>query len=591
MNQVRLPDRLRNFRQDKGLSQEELATLLGVRKITVFRWENGTSVPSPLAAERLQEIGFGGVDRSETKQVSIPRLALRTRSRDELREDVRKTINLSGKAYAFDPSPYVVNGPEDQLPFFETLYGLQELSAPPGTLPEYARRLSLVATIPELGISTAQHSLERPKLTAQHWDPNYGPHGWHRYVGRFPPHLVRAIINHFGARRGDTICDPFSGSGTTLVESRLLGLKAVGIEICPLSSLISRTKSKFPTTPARLEMLLQSLTASYHELWAAFVGKRDATAMRHEEITQRNGNSIPAFQNYERWLSPEALLGSSIVVQFAETLAGFEQDALCCALSSRMRSIGNVDVDVVRAEYRRTPRVGVDVLKLVQRALRRMILDIDQSISSHHDLVGSADDIQVIEASVLDARLAPASVDYIITSPPYGVEAVSYLRTHLLSYRCLQPILKHDPYALNDKIIGSEYVRESGAIDPNWGPAACSKTFVRFFGHDLAAEQPAKVVQRKHMMMQFFDDMVEVARRFQRFLRPGGRVAFVIGNKSIGGHVVPADAIISEIFDASGLRLDKTIAQKLKCNNSNSEVPWQERTIQDEFVMLFTRVA
>ncbi|MDE2724755.1 MAG: hypothetical protein OXI59_15395, partial [Gemmatimonadota bacterium] len=278
----------------------------------------------------------------------------------------------------------------------------------------------------------------------------------------------------------------------------------------------------------------------------------------------------------------------SIVVEFAQTLNGYQQDAICCALSSSMRSIGNVDVDVVRAEYRKTPRQNVDVLKLVTRVLRKMIGDIGKSLETHQGLIGSSDDIKIIESSLLEANLPSDSVDYVITSPPYGVEAISYLRTHLLSYRSLQPILGYDPYSFNDKIIGAEYVKENGTTKANWLTSDYSSTFKHFFQNE-ALEESAKILRRKDMMMHFFDDMVNVAKLFRNMIRKNGKIAFVVGNKKIGDYVIPTAEIISEIFESFGLELYDTIGHKLKCNNSNSEVPWQERIIQDEFVLLFTR--
>jgi tRNA G10 N-methylase Trm11 len=254
-----------------------------------------------------------------------------------------------------------------------------------------------------------------------------------------------------------------------------------------------------------------------------------------------------------------------------------------------MRSIGNVDVDVVRAEYRKKPRKAVDVLKLVNRAMTQMLTDIEAMVSTHHSMLADSDCIDVIENSVLETNLPQGSIDHIITSPPYGVEASSYLRTHLLSYRSLQPILNYDPYTMNSRIIGSEYVSNNDIPNPTSIAASMSETFVRFFDVQLGRETSSKVISRKFMMMHFFDDMVTLATQFHNWLRPGGRIAFVVGNKRVGNYVVPTDAIVAEIFHASGLELDGVIQHKLKFNNSNSEVPWQERTIQDEFVMLFTR--
>jgi hypothetical protein len=80
-----------------------------------------------------------------------------------------------------------------------------------------------------------------------------------------------------------------------------------------------------------------------------------------------------------------------------------------------------------------------------------------------------------------------------------------------------------------------------------------------------------------------------VADRFVEWLRPEGRVAFVVGNKRLGTEVVPTDDIVREVFESRGLRFERAIQHKLKTNNSNSEVPWQERVIQQEEVLLFRR--
>jgi hypothetical protein len=174
----------------------------------------------------------------------------------------------------------------------------------------------------------------------------------------------------------------------------------------------------------------------------------------------------------------------------------------------------------------------------------------------------------------------------VITSPPYGVEAISYLRTHLLSYRCLRAFLGTDPYKFGERVIGSEFVNGNTPRVPDSALAGISPTFYAFF----EGLRPVRSLEaRTTMMMGFFVDMAEVARSLARWVREGGQMAIVIGNNKIGEAVVPADRVLTEILEANGFMPEKCIKHKLKSNNSNSQVPWQNRVISDEAIMIFRR--
>lgn len=569
-----------------------LADALGVSRATVLRWETGSVRPSPLSADRLRDLGID-VRTEETNVASRPLIdAAPETTRDMRRSNIRPTITIAGVDSRFEPAPYVFNGPPDQQQFFEQLFKIQSQRAVAGEDPRLsADRLSLVAELPDIELTTAQHVLEGPRSDRKSWNSNYGSHGWHRYVGRFPPHVVRALLHGFGATRGDTLCDPFAGSGTALVEARLLGLKAIGVEISPLSALISRTKAAFPEDPDEILQLQDLLARVYPEKWADFVEGQGVDLIPHSAILDRPGNPIGDFANLPQWFTPEAFLGSSIVAELICELSGYQRDALAVALSAKMRSIGNVDVDVVRAEFRKEARLGVDVLNLVQRQLRKMVDDIIAMQESHCDLIGPQSSVVVHEESILDARIPEGSVDFIITSPPYGVESLSYLRTHLLSFRVLESILGIDPYRHDERVIGSEYLGAAPAIDDNHAAARASSTFASFFGSlsKQSVDISKRDVDRMAMMMHFFDETVAVTERFSSWLRPGGKGAIVIGNKRLGSELIPTATIVTELLNAAGLRVDDTLKHKLKTNNSNSQVPWQERIIQDEYIILFSR--
>lgn len=66
-------------------------------------------------------------------------------------------------------------------------------------------------------------------------------HRLHPYLGKFIPQLVEYFLSrHF--QPGQTVIDPFCGSGTTLVQAAEMGIHSVGIDISEFNTLIARAK-------------------------------------------------------------------------------------------------------------------------------------------------------------------------------------------------------------------------------------------------------------------------------------------------------------------------------------------------------------
>ncbi|MBI3290939.1 hypothetical protein HYZ76_01500 [Candidatus Falkowbacteria bacterium] len=69
-------------------------------------------------------------------------------------------------------------------------------------------------------------------------------HWMYPYKGKFHPQMIRALLNIIKIKEGETLLDPFVGSGTAVLEAQLLGINAVGIDISPLCVLISKVKTE-----------------------------------------------------------------------------------------------------------------------------------------------------------------------------------------------------------------------------------------------------------------------------------------------------------------------------------------------------------
>lgn len=75
-------------------------------------------------------------------------------------------------------------------------------------------------------------------------------HRLHPYKGKFIPQLVEYFIDRHVDdfkknayfKRGDIILDPFSGSGTTLVQANELGIHSIGMDISRFNCMISEVK-------------------------------------------------------------------------------------------------------------------------------------------------------------------------------------------------------------------------------------------------------------------------------------------------------------------------------------------------------------
>src|SRR3990172_5310360 len=62
-------------------------------------------------------------------------------------------------------------------------------------------------------------------------------HRLHPYLGKYIPQMVEIFLRKYQPRM---VCDPFCGSGTTLVEASALGIHSVGADVSEFNCLLSR---------------------------------------------------------------------------------------------------------------------------------------------------------------------------------------------------------------------------------------------------------------------------------------------------------------------------------------------------------------
>lgn len=115
-------------------------------------------------------------------------------------------------------------------------------------------------------------------------------HGIHKHPAIFIPHIPRYLINTFSSERNEdgdrpVILDPFCGSGTTGVEAKIAGRDFLGVEINPVSKLVSEVAmAPIPYTVLRnakeeiRQRLAETETQRYEEYDVEFL---DLTNKHH----------------------------------------------------------------------------------------------------------------------------------------------------------------------------------------------------------------------------------------------------------------------------------------------------------------------
>jgi SAM-dependent methyltransferase len=114
--------------------------------------------------------------------------------------------------------------------------------APPAKPVRQRRAFSTLGGPIELGGAGAEARLLGRLLDV---DPGLAralTHGFHSYAGRMHPSIARGAVDAFSAA-GDTVVDPFCGSGTVLVEAMGLGRRALGVDASPLGVAIAGVRT------------------------------------------------------------------------------------------------------------------------------------------------------------------------------------------------------------------------------------------------------------------------------------------------------------------------------------------------------------
>jgi len=262
-------------------------------------------------------------------------------------------------------------------------------------------------------------------------------HRLHPYLGKFIPQLVEIFLRKY-FKPGQTILDPFCGSGTTLVQANELGINSIGFDVSAFNVLLTRVKTdKYNIGEATGEIL---------DILYKLEGVKNQEAFQLEIW----GNSTPKKMSIDTsntdeylkdWFAPQSLRELLTYKYFIDSGKYKYKNLLRVILSRSARSsrlTTHFDLDFPK-KPQREPYWCYKHSKECQpvqeafKFLRRYSIDTIERIKEFSKIRTNAQ-ITVKHTNSLGVSIPP--IDGVITSPPY-VGLIDYHRQHIYAYHLL----------------------------------------------------------------------------------------------------------------------------------------------------------
>lgn len=442
-------------------------------------------------------------------------------------------------------------------------------------------------------------------LRAAKLEPREPIHSFHRYFGKLIPAIPRAFIREL-TQPGDIVLDPFCGSGTTLVEARLLGRRAVGVDLNPLSVLITRAKLT-NLRPARLTKHLEQIL----------------TTARKQLLAEKATPPLPFCPNRDHWFRPDVARDLAFLLAaidgFATGEAAGEQaerDFFRAVFSGVLRDVSNADPRHVFPGYSKRLRAldaagarPIDALARFESGAKKRIAAVAafQGKLQTPETQDGADWVEVhcADATSLsrsgDGVLKKGSVRLVVTNPPY-ISSIRYLETMKLELYWLGLAKSHEDYLnLDRRGCGTErFYRGEYSRWHETGIDSVDEVTKRLSaaGH---AKMSLVVARYFEAMKAFFGEMANLiapgggegrdarggASHSPR--RTGGHLVIKISDSFVRGETVPTHAIFVELAMQHGFAPVEVFPDDIKSRSLLTKRNSYSGMIQNDWILVFRR--
>ena len=442
-------------------------------------------------------------------------------------------------------------------------------------------------------------------------------HGIHSYPAMMVCPISRNIIKIMkGIMPISSLFDPFSGSGTVLVEGMLSGIPNVaGNDINPLALFLAKVKTMqldISTLQSYANNLLDSIRNRYEQYILQIDSVDDVLTNAYElDLTAKHGwgdnaphylteyceknnvdINIPSFKNIGYWFKPRVILLLQIIKDEINKIEDKNmRNFAFVAFSESIRLVSNRrngEFKMFRMPPVKVAKFVPDVIKEFSTILQRNIEKMNAFVEACSD-TGTNSKVTIFQNNATVLQDVPnESIDLVVTSPPYGDSrtTVAYGEYSRLSLQWLgiDNLSEKEIMGIDKSLMGGAKFRNG--FEYTIPSQSLRESLFRIKDKDL---------ERAGDVYSFYNALKNSIKAVSEKTKIGGYHFWVVGNRTVKGELLKTDVIITEIADSYGLEhvytIDRNIINKVmpSLNSPTNESGVKAETMTNEHIVVLRK--
>ena len=386
-------------------------------------------------------------------------------------------------------------------------------------------------------------------------------HRWYNYLEDFPYYLIEDKIEEYCLNESSLIVEPFAGSGTTNVSSKMFNIKSIGFDANPLMSFISSVKTTwnidldiFKKEVLRVSKFFLDNIYNFNSLK---IDRGFLDKMPKRELNQ--------------WLSIGLQKEVVLLKNYINTIKNTDiKNLLLLAMSRSALDASFVSFCPGTTFY---PFREKDEFWNI---FTDKIVDIYNDLEKLRKLNTTFKESQIINDTCLNASayLEKNSIDFIVTSPPYPND-LEYTRQTRLELYLLDFVENMDDV---QKIKRKMVKGSTKLIYKDSNSAEQIKKFDSVTEiSDLIYEQTKDKnwgFDYPRMIREYFGDMYLCLKEFLPLMKKDAHFLLVVGDQTIKGVYIPVCDILIEMAKDIGYEESKKDLFRIrKSTGHNIDLP------------------